>query len=63
MKNIDLLRKYGIKLTYIAKKMGMSESLLRYHLAQSPMDAEVEKKFHKVLSQHSEGLNKQLKAA
>lgn len=41
----SIIRKSGLKLTRIAEKMGMSESHLRYYLAQEKMDAKIEKKF------------------
>ncbi len=41
----SIIRSSGLKLTRIAEKMGMSESHLRYYLAQERMDSKVEKRF------------------
>lgn len=60
MKYIQLFRKHGLKLTHIAKKMGMSESLLRYHLSQKEVDSSIEAKLLKILSKNTEDLKKSL---
>lgn len=45
IQDVDMLLKHGIKMAHIAKKMGVSESLLRYHLAHELRHPETSEKF------------------
>lgn len=49
MSPLVVLKKNGIKLTYVARKLGMSESLLRYHLLQPEINKDLYEKFTKVI--------------
>lgn len=59
---MQILRKFGLKLTHVAKKMGISESLLRYHLSQKEVDPDIEQKLLKILTKNNEEMKKALSA-
>lgn len=59
---LEVIRASGLKLTQLAERMNMGESLLRYHLAQETLDPDVEKLFLSSVKDMLASININLKA-
>ena len=55
-KDLELVKKYGIKVLHVAELMGITESLLRYHLAHELKHPETCEKFRDALLEISDGI-------
>lgn len=56
---LKLLRKTGIRLTFVARRMGEGESLVRYHLSQKEINPEFERRLITVLREIAADISKE----